>query len=477
MPSNETLGSPSGTGVLSIRWLFPKRDGLLTRLQQERILLGRGEGCDVQLDGTEASRQHAEIRREGSLYVLRDLSSRNGVFVNGKAISDAPLAPGLIIRLGEWIGTVLLAPPDEVDSPGNASTPVYSLLAPGLAGGPELRRILGQLERAASSKLPIVLTGETGTGKEGCSRAIHRWSRRPGSFVAVNCAALPNSLAEAELFGYRKGAFTGAERAHPGFFRAAQNGTLLLDEVTDLPLELQAKLLRVIEQNEVHPLGEALPIPIDTRIVAATQIPLSQAVAERSFRPDLCARLEGLVVSLPPLCARKEDIPYLFLHLLAEHSGAIAPAVEPRLIEQLCLYDWPYNVRELDLLVRRLLVLYAHEGLLRRSHLPEHILRAPDDELPARDRPLYPLSAAAASIGREEPARNTPEAHRARRERELKALRSALRAFQGNVARAAASVGISRQRAYRLMEQPDARGDTDEVPQAVSPLADAGKSQ
>jgi DNA-binding NtrC family response regulator len=479
MPSNETLGASSSGSVLSIRWVFPQRDGQLTRLEQNRIVLGRGKDCDVQLEGTETSRQHAEIRREGSLYVLRDLGSRNGVYVNGKSISDAPLAPGLVLRLGEWIGTVVLALPQTIDVSQGTPTSTYSLLAPGLAGGPVLREVLGQLQRAASSKLPIVLLGETGTGKEGCSRAVHGWSRRRGSFVAVNCAALPNTLAEAELFGYRKGAFTGADRAHAGYFRAAHGGSLLLDEVTDLPLELQGKLLRVIEQNEVHPLGESRPVAIDVRIIAATQIPLSQVVEQRRFRPDLCARLEGLTVSLPPLRARKEEIPYLFLHLLAEHSGGHPPSVEPRLIEQLCLYDWPYNVRELDLLVRRMLVLHAHEGLLRRSQLPEHVLRISDDELPARvrrDQKVHAAQATVPSNDAESPVPNTPEAHRARREQELKALRLALRQNQGNVARAASSVGISRQRAYRLMEQADAPSDTDGLPNAESNLPDAGKS-
>jgi DNA-binding NtrC family response regulator len=479
MPSNETLGASSGGGVLSIRWMFPQRDGRLTRLEKDRVLLGRDKNCDVHLEGTETSRQHAEIRREGSLYVLRDLGSRNGVYVNGKAISDAPLAPGLVLRLGEWIGTVVLTLPQAIDASKDTSKSIYSLLAPGLAGGPVLRQVLGQLERAASSKLPIVLLGETGTGKEGCSRAVHEWSHRRGAFVAVNCAALPNTLAEAELFGYRKGAFTGADRAHAGYFRAAHGGTLLLDEVTDLPLELQGKLLRVIEQNEVHPLGESAPVAIDVRIIAATQIPLSQVVEQRRFRPDLCARLEGLTVSLPPLRARKEEIPYLFLHLLAEHSGGHPPSVEPRLIEQLCLYDWPYNVRELDLLVRRLLVLHAHEGLLRRSQLPEHVLRISDDELPAQVRQgqkLHAQQAAVPSQHAEPPVPNTPQAHRARRERELKALRIALRQSQGNVARAASSVGISRQRAYRLMEQADAQGDSDGSPDANSNLPDTGNS-
>lgn len=245
-----------------------------------------------------------------------------------------------------------------------------------------------QARKAAFSTLPTVILGETGTGKEGVAHAMHEWSARKGPFVAVNCAALVPTLAEAELFGYRRGAFTGAERASSGFFRAAQGGTLLLDEVTDLPESVQAKLLRALEQREISPLGESVPVRIDVRVLAGTQIPLAKMVEERRFRGDLCARLDGLTIRLPPLRERKQEIPYLFTHFLRLHSGGRPPDVEPRLVEQLCLYDWPFNVRELDLLARRLLVLHGHEELLRRSHLPEQILnRAVTEEKAAAVTP------------------------------------------------------------------------------------------
>jgi transcriptional regulator with PAS, ATPase and Fis domain len=273
---------------------------------------------------------------------------------------------------------------------------------------------------------------------------MHEWSARRGPFIAVNCAALVPTLAESELFGYRKGAFTGADRPSPGFFRAAEGGTLLLDEITDLPESVQAKLLRALEQREIAPLGESAPVRVDVRVLAATQIPLAKMVEERRFRADLCARLDGLTIRLPPLRERKQEIAYLFAHFLNQHSGGRPPEVEPRLVEQLCIHDWPFNVRELDLLTRRLLVLHGHEPILRRSHLPEQILnRAGTDGQGAA--PVAPGSAT--------PLRgNTPEAHRARRERELALLTQALRAHNGSIARAAAAIGISRQRAYRLME-------------------------
>jgi transcriptional regulator with PAS, ATPase and Fis domain len=347
--------------------------------------------------------------------------------------------------LGEWVGVVI-----RVAAAVPEPEPVFEVLAGPLAGGPVLRPVLEQARLAARSSLPTVVLGETGTGKEGVSHAIHDWSGRHGPFVAVNCATLVPTLAEAELFGFRKGAFTGADRASTGHFRAAQGGTLLLDEVADLPEVVQAKLLRVLEQREVVPLGETTPVPIDVRVIAATQISLGELVNERRFRADLCARLEGVTIRLPALRDRKQEIPYLFTHLLRIHSGGSPPDVEARLVEQLCLYDWPFNVRELDLLVRRLLVLHGEAPVLRRSFLPPQLLERG--------------GAARASTGRvdvrgsgrgdvqDQPAPNTPEHHRSRRERELSKLGEALRVHRGNVARAAADVGISRQRAYRLME-------------------------
>jgi DNA-binding NtrC family response regulator len=428
--------------LLAVRWVFPGSAGMLTPLTAPRLVLGRGENCDVRLPGTETSRQHAEIRREGAFAIVRDLESRNGVFVDGKAVEETALAPGHVLRLGEWIGVVVLVSAAAVERERTSAEPVFALFAPGLAGGPILRSVLEPLRRAAASTLPVVIVGETGTGKEGCAQAVHRWSGRPGAFVGVNCATLSPALADAELFGYRKGAFTGADRPHPGFFRAAHLGTLFLDELSELPEAVQAKLLRTLQQGEVLPLGEAHGVPVDVRVVAATQLPPTQAIAEQRLRADLAARLDGLTVDLPPLRARRQEIPYLFSYLMAEHSGAQPAAVEPRLIEHLCLYDWPFNVRELDLLVRRLLVLHAHEGVLRRSHLPDRLL--------LRDETREtPPSAAGQPVP---PPANTPEAHRARRDREFDALMAGLRAHGGNVARAAAAAGVSRQRAYRLMQ-------------------------
>jgi two-component system response regulator PilR (NtrC family) len=220
-----------------------------------------------------------------------------------------------------------------------------------------------------------------------------------------------------------------------------------LDEIADLPALLQAKLLRVLEQSEVTPLGEPHPVPVDVRVLAAAQEPISVAVSENRFRADLYARLDGLIVQLPPLRDRVEDIPGLFSRFLHEGSGGKPPMVEPKLVERLCLYDWPYNVRELALQTRRLLALYGHESLLRRSHLSEQIRFTP----PMENNGPSPSSQPASSKGDSEASMKPAD----RNERDFAALIEALREYRGNVARAAASIGISRQRAYRIMEGRD----------------------
>jgi two-component system NtrC family response regulator len=224
------------------------------------------------------------------------------------------------------------------------------------------------LRKAAASDLAVIIEGETGTGKEGIARATHLWSGRKGPFIAVNCAALPETLAEGELFGYRKGAFTGADRANPGHFQSANGGTLFLDEVSDLPSAIQPKLLRVLEQGEVTPLGESKAVPIDVRVVVATQKPLATLVSEDRFRADLMARLDGLRIRLPPLRSRVEEVPYLFTRRLMIKSGP-TPGLDAAAVEALCCHRWPLNIREVVNLAKRVVALHGHEKLLKRSHL------------------------------------------------------------------------------------------------------------
>jgi len=416
------LTGPTAGTPLSLKW-----GGLA------ELVAGRDAECAIFLENADVSRRHAAFRRkisDPSVYVA-DLGSRNGTRVNGRPVQSARLQENDVLRLG---GSVFVV---------SESSGGFSEIAPGLLGGERLKRALTSLETAAQSDLPIVLEGETGTGKEVVTRAIHAQSGRPGKLVAINCAALPEGLAEGELFGYRRGAFTGADRASPGVFRSAEAGTLLLDEVSDLPLVLQAKLLRVLEQREVQPLGESLPVPIDVRIVVAGQSSLLEAVKRLQFRADLLARLSGVTLHLPPLRHRREDVLPLFTHFLGELRPGGLPRLEPEFVERLVAHDWPFNVREVLQLARRLSVLQGTESVLRAQHLPREVMFGAESSSPdvGGGAPRPSATSPARAVLEESPLVD------------LTRLMDALRRNRGNVTRASAELGITRQRAYRLLEE------------------------
>jgi two-component system NtrC family response regulator len=232
---------------------------------------------------------------------------------------------------------------------------------------PGMRRVKELIEQAGPSEAHVLVTGESGTGKELVAEALHRASARSaGPLVKVNCAALPAELLESELFGYKKGAFTGANKDKPGRFQAASGGTLFLDEIGDMPMALQAKLLRVLQERRVEPLGGAEPEPADARIVAATHRDLKREAAAGNFREDLYFRLNVLEIRIPPLRERREDIPVLAAHLLerlAEKNRRRIRRVSPRFLEALADYDWPGNVRELENVLERAIILSRSETL------------------------------------------------------------------------------------------------------------------
>lgn len=408
-------------------WVFPTETSATIALPSNRSsIIGRDEGSQIRVDSARVSRQHAEIRWDGEVPSLSDLKSRNGTFVNGAPVTRTRLQSGDVLRVGDRLGIVMRTSETFASDVG--------AIAAGLWAGPTLRRALEPVRGIAKTDLPVIFHGATGSGKERAARALHEWSGRTGPFVAVNCAAIPEQLAEAELFGYRQGAFTGADKAAIGHLRAADQGTLLLDEITDLPLSQQAKLLRAIELGEVQAIGQARSVPINVRFVAASQLALADAVAQGRFRADLAARLAGLTIRLPALAERREEIPGLFIQLLANRLGSSLPAIEAPLVERLMLHHWPGNVRELDLLVRRLLGLHGNESQLSMVHLAGTELA---QEPAAMDSP--PAGESNAALPREE--------------RELKALLSALKDCGGNLTRAASRVRISRQRAYRLLQE------------------------
>jgi transcriptional regulator with AAA-type ATPase domain len=421
---------------LAIEWIVESKVSEFQVLRGPKLRVGRGEECELRLEHPSVSRQHAELYRQGSIYALRDFESTNGTFSNGTRVEHAKISPGDVLRFGDCVGVV-------ASVPSSVEPWRFGELAPGLLGGPALVAALAHAKTAAPSDVPIVIVGETGVGKERIARALHAWSGRVGRLCAVNCSTVPAALAEAELFGHQRGAFTGAERERVGLFQAAHGGTLFLDEIGELPLEVQAKLLRAVELGEVTPLGAALATEVDVRIVAATHEPLARLVEQKRFRADLAARLAGFVVEVPPLRERREEIPGLFVHFLGKHGTPPVPRSDPMLVEWLCLHAWSGNVRELELLARKLLALHGAEPLLRSSFAEELAFGAATGSSPLGAQKSGP----AAAVG-----------FRDRRANELHRLKAALEQTKGNLKAAAESIGVSRRRAYRLLE-PDKPDD------------------
>jgi DNA-binding NtrC family response regulator len=236
---------------------------------------------------------------------------------------------------------------------------------------PAMLAVYEQIEKVAGTASPVLILGETGTGKELVAESIHRASNRPGQFVAVNCGSLSRELAASELFGHEKGSFTGAVRRHPGFFKRADGGTLFLDELAEMPLELQPHFLRVLETGSVLPVGSEREVPVDVRTVAATNREPKKAIADKALREDVYYRLSVFPIALPPLRARIEDVPLLVAYFLsqAETAGAAGRHFSADDMARLRAYHWPGNVRELRHVVLRAAIMSdANDDLL---HLPE----------------------------------------------------------------------------------------------------------
>ncbi len=257
-----------------------------------------------------------------------------------------------------------------------------------LVGSSEpMRQIYSLIEQVAPSSASVLITGESGTGKELVARTVHNLSpRRGAAFVAINCSAIPETLMESELFGHEKGAFTGAASRRPGCFEMANGGTLLLDEIAEMPVALQAKLLRVLEDRKIRRLGGGQEIPVDVRVLAATNRDPHDAVRRGSFREDLLYRLNVITIELPPLRRRREDIPLLAQHLvtqLAERHGRPARHLSSSALEVLKSHDWPGNVRELRNVVERAVIICSGEAI-ERLHLAPYPLeqrqRARDED-------------------------------------------------------------------------------------------------
>ena len=300
------------------------------------------------------------------------------------------------------IGSVALSNAVEYDKQCSVSRLLRSeidlLRDDGLVVGQNasFQQVMVTLASYAVTDYPVLITGESGTGKELVASRVHRLSpRRDQPLVVQNCGAIPETLLESELFGYKKGAFSGAVKDKKGLFEAASGGTVFLDEIGDMPLELQAKVLRVIQSNEIKPLGSTETRRVDVRLVAATNRNLERMVAEESFRRDLFYRLSVLPVALPPLRERQEDIPLLFKLFLrreAAKSGSVPKRVAGEALGLLATYPWPGNIRELENLAKYLTVVCPQEEI-SLADLPPSLLAAPADKPPQAKTPARPLPA------------------------------------------------------------------------------------
>jgi transcriptional regulator with GAF, ATPase, and Fis domain len=435
-----------GDGPLFQTWRSPREGGAAgARLRALRVVAVAGaRGSLVPLRGElaigreppgagglaladrEVSRLHARVLPEGDGDTLVDAGSRNGCWLNGLRVMRAPLRHGDVLRLGR---TLLL----YLDEPLRADEPDAAPLPGVIAESVAMRRVAAEARLVAPHAAPVLVTGDTGVGKEVVARAIHALSGRDGPFVALNCAAIAAGVAESELFGHAQGAFTGAARSHPGLFAAAAGGTLFLDEIGEMAAELQPKLLRALATGEVRAVGATAAQELDVRVVAATNRDLAAAVAAGRFRADLYARLHGYAIHVPRLGERRDDIVPIATAFLASRA---APPLSPDAAEALLLHDWPLNVRELERAVEAAAVRAAGGKEIAAGHLPPGLAaRLGERAAPRVDgsTPAPPLSLLVSRDG--VPTREE--------------LCEVLARFAGNVARVADFFGKERQQIYR----------------------------
>jgi DNA-binding NtrC family response regulator len=331
-----------------------------TKAVGERLRIGKASDNDLVLTDDTVSRHHCELLRASDGVKVRDLDSTNGTKVHGARVTEAVVQAGTVLKVGE-VEIVLRPAARNVEVLPSDKTWFGAAIGKSLA----MRTIFGMLERIAATEATVLLEGETGTGKDVLARAIWTESARAsGPFVVVDCGAVSYSLIESELFGHERGAFTGAVAARQGAFELADRGTVFLDEIGELPLDVQPKLLRVLETREFRRVGGNRPMKSDVRVLAATKRNLQREVHAGKFREDLYFRLAVVPITVPSLRARREDIPMLVEHILKANS---APATDPLHVSEetmqgLMAHDWPGNVRELRNVLDRAIYLARATG-------------------------------------------------------------------------------------------------------------------
>ena len=434
----ESMGEEGGSRVRRFRLHVaegPAR-GESWESSSDRCSIGSHRSNDLVIDDPTVSRFHCEILLDLRGARVRDLDSRNGTWLDGVATVESYLRDGSVIRLGRSSFRFELG--EQTNRLQLSERDSFGALV-GIS--PAMRAAFALLERAAGSEATVLVQGETGTGKELAAEGIHAASaraRRP--FVVIDGSAVPEHLLESELFGHERGAFTGADRERAGAFESAHGGTVFLDEIGELPIELQPKLLRVLESREVRRIGSQRPIAVDVRLVAATNRDLRAEVNAGRFRADLYFRLAVLKVTLPPLRSRPEDLPMLVERLCQQFGADEAMTDEltaPEFISKLRHWAWPGNVRELRNYVQRCLVLREPPPL-------SHDERVDEGGIPVDCSLPYERARANAVAGFER-----------------RYVMGLLRQAGGNVSRAAREAGIDRVYFHRLMRRHGVRASSE----------------
>lgn len=410
--------------------------GTVFELPRGSHTAGTSEDCRVRLEDRSISRRHLELVVGERWIEARDLGSKNGSFFLGTRFEVIRIGPGAQLRLGT---TVLRVHGSEPRRPLHPSSFYRGMLG----GSVSMRQVFAQLERIAGSVVSVLVVGESGTGKELVAQAIHEASGRRGPFVVCDLSAVPVGVVESELFGHSRGAFTGADRDREGHFESASRGTIFLDEVGEAPLQVQLRLLRVIDTGVFRRLGEASDRRSTARVVSATNRDISTDVEHGRFRRDLYHRLAGAMITLPPLRERREDIELLVRHFLAQvsdPSGARPPpSVSPDAARALTGYEWPGNVRQLKNVLVRAAALVGKDGVIDLELLgfpePPSDLEAP---VPTAAKPGVPFKEAKEAL-----------VHAWEREYVTRLVER----HGGNVSLAAQSAGINRVHLHRLIRK------------------------
>ena len=397
---------------------------------EREVRIGTGEDCDLVLSDDRVSRHHLGVRESAGRFLVRDLGSKNGTRYEGSLVTEVRVGPGATFKIGRSFLRIQPRPQPLEVTPSQARR-FGDLVAESLA----MREIFAVLELAAGSDVTVLLEGETGTGKELAARAVHeRSARRGGPFVAIDCGALPETLLESELFGHLRGAFTGAAQTRAGAFQRAHGGTIFLDELGSIPQAVQARLLRVLEERVVRPVGADQEKRVDVRVLAASPIDLATRVAEGGFRPDLFYRLSVVRVILPPLRARREDLPVLVTEMMRRRGLSAGRVLGPNL-DRLSAHTWPGNLRELRNVLDRAIALSP--GARSFTDLRVQITpQAADEALTVRtDLPFAEAKAAVLQTF------------------ELRYLRDVMQRCEGNISATARESGLDRKHLRTLLRR------------------------